>query len=154
MITEDIKNKIIDTVRQSSDLQTVSDLSRRFNSSCHRQIVTGLERFLTVTLTKDTRADLSGYVKLNSGRLKDFLFSVLSQNVRTKAIRDTKFKFVRELLNYKQDINISFGLYGDVVSVKDQNQRYFRDHVTILERLIIQTVKETLNAQTTCSKNR
>ena len=153
MINEDIKQKIIETVKQSSDLQTVADLSRRFNSSCDRQIVTGLERFLTVTLTKDTRADISGTVKLNCGRLKDFLFSVLSQNVRSKAIRDSKFKFVRELLNFKQDIDISFGLYGDAVSVKDQNQREFRDYITILEKLIIQTVKESLHDKTTSTKN-
>ena len=68
MITEDIKHKIIETVNQSSDLQTVSDLSRRFNFSSDRQIVTELERFLTVTLTKDTRADISGNVKLKSAQ--------------------------------------------------------------------------------------
>ena len=154
MITEDIKNEIIQTVKQSSDLQIVADLSRRFNSSCDTQIITALERFITVTLTKDTRADISGIVKLNSGRLKDFLFSVLSQNIRSKAIRDSNFKFVRELLNYKQDINMSFALYGDLVSLTDQTQKEFRDSITILEKLIIQTVKEKLNEQTSYSKNR
>ena len=148
-----IKIEILTAISESREIAEVKSLADRFNSLCHKNIIDGLRQTLSVKYSKYTETDrLSGSVKVNASKLKDVLFSVLSQNVRGQAIKNPNFKFVKELLNLRRDINISFMSGTDregqqFVQVKDSVQREFRDTITILETIIISTVKEILNGE-------
>jgi hypothetical protein len=148
-----IKIEILTAISESREIAEVKILADRFNSVCHKNIIEGLRQTLSVKYRRDNDTDcLSGAVKVNASKLKDVLFSVLSQNVRGQAIKNYQFKFVKELLNLRRDINISFMSGTDrdgksFIQVKDAIQREFRDSVTILEKIIISTVKEILSGQ-------
>jgi hypothetical protein len=148
-----IKIEILTAISESREIAEVKTLADRFNSLCHKNIIEGLRQTLSVKYNRDRETDrLSGSVKVNASKLKDVLFSILSQNVRGQSIRNPQFKFVKELLNLRQDVNIGFmsGIDREgrsFIQVKDSVQREFRDTVTILEKIIISTVKEILNGQ-------
>jgi hypothetical protein len=148
-----IKIEILTAISESREICEVKTLAERFNSVCHKNIIDGLRQTLSVKYRKDKETDrLSGSVKVNASKLKDVLFSILSQNVRGQAIKNPNFKFVKEILNLRQDVNVGFmsGIDREgqsFVQVKDSVQREFRDTVTILEKIIISTVKEILSGQ-------
>ena len=148
-----IKIEILTAISESREISEVKNLADRFNSVCHKNIIDGLRQTLSVKYIKDKETDrLTGSVKVNASKLKDVLFSILSQNGRGQAIKNPNFKFVKEILNLRQDVNVGFMSGVDregrsFIQVKDSVQREFRDTVTILEKIIISTVKEILNGQ-------
>ena len=149
-LSDIIKLEILTAVSASSEIDEVKHLASRFNSADHRHIVEGLRQTMSVKYNRDKDTGrLTGTVKVQASKLKSYLFSILSQLVRGQAIRNPQFKFVKELLNLRRDVNISFMSGIDragqpFVEVKDTVQREFRDTVSILEKIIISTVKEIL----------
>ena len=157
-INDEIKNSILDNVTESRDLDEIAKIAVRYGSLCHQNIITALRNTI---LVKSNREDVSGRVtgtvKVDSSKLKDFLFSTLSQNVRGQSIRNPDFKFVKELLNLRQDCEIQFisgeGRDGNsFVSVKDMIYRDRIGKITIIEKIIISTVKGVLEREKECSK--
>ena len=152
-INDEIKTEILNNVEESSELNEVKTLALRYGSVCHQNILRGLQNNLFVRSKFDKDAGrLTGNVKIDASRVRDFYFSVLSHNVRSQSIRNESFRFVRELLNFRQDIEIEFIAGKDragipFISVKDMVYRNFRETVSILEKMIINSVKGVLDGK-------
>jgi hypothetical protein len=159
-INYEIKNSILDNVEESQEIDEIKKIALRYGSLCHQNILTGLRNTILVKSNRDNVTErLTGTVKVDASRLKDFLFSTLSQNVRGQSIRNPHFIFVKELLNLRQDGEIQFisgeGRDGNsFVSVKDMIYRDRIGKITILEKIIISAVKGVLNDENNHSKVR
>jgi hypothetical protein len=159
-INDEIKNSILDNVEESQEIDEIKKIAVRYGSLCHQNILTGLRNTILVKSNRDNVTErLTGTVKLDASRLKDFLFSVLSQNVRGQSIRNPDFRFVKEMLNLRQDCEIQF-IFGEdrdgnsFVSVKDMVYRDRIGKITIIEKIIISSVKGVLNREKEGSKIR
>lgn len=159
-INEEIKATILNNVSESQEVNEIKTLAKRYGSVCDENILIGLRNTLLVKSKRDEATGrLTGNVKVDSSRLRDFYFSVLSQNVRGQSIRNESFRFVKQLLNLRQDIEIEFITGRDragvpFVSVKDMVFRNFRDRISILEKMIINSVKGVLDGKQDYSKVR